>query len=87
MAFITQNAPLNQNCTNTPLAQLAEAMTAMIRGGFKRQAMKSGLGRLSERQLRDIGLTRHDVSVLASALPSNGGLELTAIAKSRAGNW
>jgi uncharacterized protein YjiS (DUF1127 family) len=88
MTFISQSAPLKQTQMTKTFSGLIEATEAMVRNFINRQIMKASLEKLSDKHLRDIGLTRNDVSSIARMpLPSNGALELSNICKSRAGNW
>lgn len=88
MTFISHTAPLNQPRITETLSGLMEAATAMGRKFIDRRTMKANLEKLSDKHLRDIGLTRNDIhSIAHTPLPSNGALALSEIRKSRAGNW
>ena len=88
MTFISQTAPLNPTRMTETFSELIAATAVMVRKFIDRRAIKAGLVQLSEKHLRDIGLTQNDVSSIArTPLPSNGALELSSICKSRAGNW
>lgn len=53
-----------------------------------RRAMKSALGGLSDRHLRDIGLTENDVtSAVSSPLAEDAAAELELKARQRSANW
>ncbi|WP_298914082.1 hypothetical protein [uncultured Roseobacter sp.] len=88
MTFVSQTAPLSQTRMTEMFAGLIEATAAMVRKFIDRQNMKASLEKLSDKHLRDIGLTRNDLSAIShTPLPSNGALELSNTSKSRAGNW
>lgn len=88
MTFISQTAPQNQIQMTETVSGLIETTKAMVRNFIDRQKMKVSLENLSDKYLRDIGLTRNDVSSIAHMpLSSSGALELSNIGKSRTGNW
>jgi len=88
MTFTSQNAPMTQAPMTLPLSGLVEAATIALRKFIERRSVNESLEKLSDKNLRDIGLTLDDVSTIAHMpLPSNGALELSKIRKSRSGNW
>jgi uncharacterized protein YjiS (DUF1127 family) len=81
MTLISHPATLNQTKMIETFSRLVEAIVAKVRKFIDRVAMKASLEKLSDNHLRDIGLTRNDVSPIPhTPLPSNGAL-------ARPGNW
>ena len=88
MTYAAQTHPIPATRVTLLAYRLTGIVVAMAREALARQAMKASLGKLSEKHLRDIGLTRNDLSVTAHVnLPSSGALELVKAARSRSGNW
>ena len=87
MAFITYDIPLTGNRTATLGAGWGKAVVEMVHAGVTRQFGKAEIGQLSDHYLRDIGLTRHDVTCACADLLSDRDVQLSEIATSRAGNW
>ncbi|WP_299304528.1 hypothetical protein [uncultured Litoreibacter sp.] len=88
MTFISQTAPLDLTGMTETFSRLIQAPASMVRTFFDRRVMKASLEQLSDKHVRDIGLTRNEISSIAhTPLPSHGALELSCICKSRAGSW
>ena len=88
MTFVSQTAPLTQTQMTRTFAGLVEVTKAMVRNLINRQTMKRSLEKLSDKHLRDIGLTRNDVaSINRAPMLSNGTPELSNTRKAQAGNW
>ncbi|WP_171052637.1 DUF1127 domain-containing protein [Ruegeria sediminis] len=87
MTYISQNTPLNQTQIAPTISQVVEKAAAMLRRFIENDAAKTALEKLSDESLRDIGLTRTDVSSIDRIpLPSKGAVDLIAIRMSRSGN-
>lgn len=88
MTFISLNTSYPPKTGPLSFGRLAAQAKRMLAEATERRKINTSVGQLSENYLRDIGLTRNDVSSIAQLpLPSSGALELFEIAKSRAGNW
>ena len=88
MAYVAQTEfPLDAPITARAVSWI-DALGSCIRGFVQRRQGFASLDMLSDRHLRDIGLTRHDVAALGGAtLPSAGGTDLMNIRHGRSGNW
>lgn len=65
-----------------------EGATARAREMIARRKIRKSLGRLSEKQLRDIGLIESDLeSLAATPLSTDASARLAIQALSRTGNW
>ncbi len=88
MTYISQSLPLQQNSWAPFLLQLGAGVRSLFNEIDSHRRMKASLVDLSAKDLRDIGLTRNDVTSIGDLpLPSSGALELVQTAGSRAGNW
>lgn len=88
MAFISSRTAYSHNTGNRSLADLAAGVRQMLREATQRRKITASIANLSDKHLRDIGLTRNDVSSIARLpLPFSAAQDLSATARSRAGNW
>ena len=88
MAFISQTTPLTTVFIGSLSARWVTGVAAFLRSVVARQQTRVSLGGLSEKELRDIGLTRHDAFPLGGGLPLAGRApDLAELRRTRAGNW
>ena len=88
MTFISQTAPTQQISWGQPFVQLATEIRRMFSEAADRRRMKESLRSLSAKDLRDVGLTRNDVSSIDQLpLSWSSAQELSQTAMRRAGNW
>lgn len=67
---------------------MAARCLAAVKEVRTRRAIRRSLGAISDRQLQDAGLIRHDLeAACAQELSHAAASELTAAARRRAGNW
>lgn len=67
---------------------IAARCLAVVKEVRTRSAIRRSLGNISDRQLRDAGLIRHDLeAACADGLSQAAASELEAAARRRAGNW
>ena len=70
------------------LSRLGQYIPIWLSELQNRRKIRSSIAKLSEKDLRDISLTRHDVQASCDLpLSRNAADELCKIAKTRAGNW
>lgn len=70
------------------LSRLGQSILMQLAEIQNRRKLRSGLAKLSEKDLRDISLTRHDVLTCCNMPKSRDAAdELCKIAETRAGNW
>jgi uncharacterized protein YjiS (DUF1127 family) len=68
--------------------RFAAQCLAMVKEIRARRAMRQSLGNISDRQLRDAGLIRHDLeAACALILRHAAGSDLETARRRRAGNW
>ena len=88
MAFISSSTDHSQNTGTRLQVRLAARARQIVLEAIQRRRISTGIGHLSERHLRDIGLTRNDVSSIARLpLPFSAAHDFSETARSRAGNW
>ncbi|WP_171180304.1 DUF1127 domain-containing protein [Ruegeria sp. HKCCD8929] len=88
MTYTSHTAPLSHKSVAAVIAELIDAANIAAQKVIERRKAKARLSKLSDRYLRDIGLTEHDVpDATRMQLPSGGALELIDIRRSRSANW
>ncbi|TMV09124.1 hypothetical protein FGK63_08420 [Ruegeria sediminis] len=88
MTYISQNTPFNQTQIAPTISRVVDFTAAMLRRFLGKNAAKAALENLSDTYLRDVGLTRNDVSSIdRMQLPSAGAVGLIAFRKCHPGNW
>lgn len=88
MAFISSSTDYSQNAGARLQVRLAARARQIVLEVIQRRRITTDICHLSEKHLRDIGLTRNDVSSIARLpLPFNAAHDLSRTARSRAGNW
>ncbi|MEM9471179.1 MAG: hypothetical protein AAGA00_04425, partial [Pseudomonadota bacterium] len=81
MAFISQSTTHSHNTGTQLIASLAAHAGRMLIEAAQRRKVRSSVRHLSERHLRDIGLTKHDVaSIEQLPLPFSSARDLSETA-------
>lgn len=88
MTFITQNTTSSKQAAMSAFARYSAYVGRLIQEFVNRQEMKRSMGRLSERDLRDIGLMKDDTdSTLRAPMSSDASQMLHNALRGRASNW
>lgn len=88
MTTITTNSKVPTDQTPSALRQFAQWSQTCLLEFRARRAQNASLHRLKDRDLRDIGITEHDIYA-ANNLPlsADAALALDRIRPIRSGNW
>jgi hypothetical protein len=88
MTFIIQNTSSNKISITQKLSRLIAIAGKLTLEVASRQRMKSTIGKLSAKDLRDVGLTENDLLSVQNLKLSNSASELLrADRQNRIGNW
>ncbi len=88
MTFIVDKASSSTHSRRWRFPRLLLFTSGLMLEFVNRQRLKAAVGKLSARELRDIGLTENDVSSVGhSSLQSSASELLDKVRRSRAGNW
>lgn len=88
MTFYVHTTSHSKISGSSKLSWLVTTTRKIILEVVKRQGLKSNIGKLSARDLRDVGLTENDVTSAQGASWAASASELLSEARrTRAGNW
>ena len=88
MTFIARTTPPSTNSGSLTLSRFVTNTCKLILEVVNRQRLKSTFGKLSARDLRDVGLTENDVTSAQGASLATSASELQREARiARAENW
>lgn len=88
MAFVIPNTTPSKKLGALASTKLYKACEQLIHSIVDRQRLRAGMGRLSARELRDIGLTENDVAQAQTvSLIADASDMLQRERHKRSGNW